>query len=86
MNNFLEIKLPDPGERIPQHAMDYGDDQTIGCHVKRRGIDTWRSDDPVLFGVFIGGNRIQTWTRVHEVGQIETFDSIEQMHKRWELD
>lgn len=89
-------ELP-PKPRRPESCADYGDFETVGLAVKRRGM-TYRSNDPDAnqnmdnqFGRYLGkhpdGYAILVVTLVtSEPCAVEVFSTLEGMKLRWSLD
>jgi hypothetical protein len=78
------ILLRPAGTREPISAEDWGDDETIGLQLKRRGMKGLGGDKD--FGVFLGGTKVGIKNFDFSVKEILTYDSVEAMKQEWILD
>ena len=78
-------------QRQSKHEYDFGDQATVGSHVKRIGLGFHELQTERDFGAFLGeyegryGIGIWSFGATHFVG-CETFDSLEELKKHWQLD
>jgi hypothetical protein len=90
-----DAKIP---ARIPKNQLDYGDDKTIGCCLKRRNRDVLAKDVGNRFGVYLGKHKIEsdgierfyvginTFSSRYNFSATESFDDLQEMINEWVLD
>lgn len=77
-------------KRTPKNAEDFGDFSTIGCCLKRRGLD-FNDLEECDFSIFLGVHNGK-WiiiNRSMELDRIvggEVFDSLRDLKEAWQLD
>jgi hypothetical protein len=77
-------------KRQPTGPDDFGDETTVGLHLKRRGVNLGNaSDADSPFGRYLGlhdDGYVVLATGLFNVSHIETFDSLEELKEDWQLD
>lgn len=76
--------------RRPEHEDDFGDEATIGLQLKRKGKSFEELGD-YDFGFFLGKVDGMFHIGTHEVGvfkptRLESYKTMEALHKSWRLD
>lgn len=78
-------------KRDPRNQHDFGDNATIGVHLKRIGISFHDYQDELDFALFLGAQddgyvvAIKNMDASDIVGA-EVFETLEQLKQVWELD
>jgi len=93
---FLDAPMFSENRRVPRFAMDFGDVETVGLHLKRPALTAPMSwGDPGYFGIFLGFNEKRSaWAvGVKDVKSFDTvltggllYSSLEELKKDWQLD
>jgi hypothetical protein len=81
--------LPDQ-HRIPADAHDYGDQDTVGLHMKRNTFDIGDVAADDVFGLYLGkhpdGYVIMVTDVFSRPTGAEVFETLEEMKAEWRLD
>ena len=84
--------------RIPTHRDDYGDNPTVGLHLKRRNLEKYPLFDPTIdpasrpdFGIYLGQQSDGFVVALKDLFMtkcigIEVFETEEALHEEWTLD
>lgn len=80
-------------KRQPAHIMDYGDDDTVGLHLKRKDYELLpkKVAQGCKWGIFFGGYKGKWYVGVTKViikyplGMFE-YDTLDALKKDWALD
>ncbi len=76
-------------KRRPVSAEDFGDVETIGLHLKRKGVgESYQDHD---FGVYLGHVKNGYGVATMEVmsfipTKLETYATLDALHREWRLD
>jgi len=81
--------LPDQPRR-PTSTQDYGDQDTVGLHMKRNTFDIGDVAADDVFGLYLGKHHdgyvimvTDIWSKPNGA---EVFETIEEMKEEWQLD
>lgn len=76
--------------RCPTSEYDYGDQETVGLHVKRTTFDIGDVAADDVFGLYLGkhqdGYVILVTNVFYTTIGAEVFETLEEMRKEWKLD
>lgn len=78
-------------KRSADGPFDYGDNKTVGLHLKRNSFKFGESDPDNSFGVFLGHHNDGYVVGVKKIdlsgfSACEVFDSVGDLHAEWRLD
>ena len=85
---LLDMPLSVSGCRRPKSKEDFGDQETVGLHLKRREFPECE-DNQGPFGRYLGehdGTYVVAVTGVFDFLYGIAYDSLEELHKEWVLD